>query len=99
MKNKQPLKKSIVIEPIIDVKNDIVVWSYNTKRNKSQIVDESNQLINEIGDYKLENLDLIKKMINLHNEYRFPIAQLTDTSKKSVDIAHQFLIFLKETSK
>jgi len=86
MKNSKPLK--------IKDQNDIILWSFITKRKKLEILNDSIELIRKIGKNKPKDLNLIKKIINLHNEYRFPLVQLMDTTQKSIDIAYQFLVFL-----
>jgi len=92
MKNtKQSLK--------INEENDITLWSYDTKRNKLLIVNDSILLIKKINENKPINLYLGKKMINLHNEYRFPLAQLMDATQENINIAYQFLIFLSKIKK
>ena len=73
---------------------DMIIWSFSTKRNKSEILNDSIELVRKIGKNKPKDLNLIKRMINLHNEYRFPLVQLMDTTQKSIDIAYQFLVFL-----
>jgi hypothetical protein len=80
-------------------KNDIIVWSYDTKRSKLLIINDSTLLIKKINDNKPINIYLGKKMINLHNEYRFPLSQIIDITQENVDIAYQFLIFLSKTNK
>jgi hypothetical protein len=106
MKNTKSQKKSI--KPIIDSsaeslelkdQKDIIIWSFNTKRSKSEIFNDFIQLNKKINKNKPKDLNLIKKMINLHNEYRFPLIQLMDTNQKSIDIAYQFFNFLIKIKK
>lgn len=86
--------KAVIIE-----KKDLILWSYETKRNKLIIAEEAMMLLSKIGNSKLKDLDLISELVNLHNEYRFPLVQLKNTTQKSIDLALDFLIFLSESKK
>ena len=83
--NKMKKTKQEVEETVTDT---LTIWSFNTKRTKSKISEESIQLLKKIGKNKPSDLDL-KKMLNLHNEYRFPLVQLMVMSQENIDIAKQ----------
>lgn len=78
------------------VSDDLTIWSFDTKRPKVTISQDCLELLKKIQKDKPSDLDL-KKMLNLHNEYRFPLVQLMDVSQENIDIAHQFFIFLSQT--
>lgn len=80
------------------VVNNIAIWSYGTKRTKTEVSEDSIELLKKIGKNKPSDLDL-EKMINLHNEYRFPLVQLIDTTQANIDVAKELFIFLSQTKK
>lgn len=92
------IKPLVVVETKeVEERNDLILWTSDSKRVKSFIIEDAKELFRKLEGSKPKDVNSAREMIDIHNEYRFPLVQLDSINQKNVGIAYEFLIFLNES--